>query len=149
MMLECSADGCSNLVTHETAVRCGVCRGTSRRDELQDGGTSPVVGVLLMFPVVITLAVSVMLWAGAFEESVDAHRRAAEVASWCARNPDREHPGEMECPSYGPRGWSCDPADLYPEVVLKCVPVDSDESTGNYMVVKAGTNGTAEAVDSR
>lgn len=105
------------------------------RDRIRDAATSPVVGVLLMLPVAVTLALSLMLYLDAYSANVDAKRRAAEKAAWCSRHPDRTWPGEGSCPSLGPRGYDCANARAFPEV-LKCVPVDGDEDPGNYTVIR-------------
>lgn len=148
--MRCSVEDCDRLVAlSRNAVRCDEHRDTDHRDELEDAGTSPVVGVLLMLPIAVSLALSVMLWAGAFEQAVDEQRKTAEVASWCSRHPDEEWPGERDCPSYGPRGWTCDPAEVFPESALKCVPVDGDEDTSDYTVVKGDPDGINRTVQTR
>lgn len=104
-------------------------------DRIRDAATSPVVGVLLMLPVAVTLALSLMLYLDAYSANVDAKRAATEKAAWCSRHPDRVWPGEGECPSLGPRGYSCEPGRVYGDV-LKCVPFGGDEDPGNYTVIR-------------
>lgn len=127
MILTCSTDGCTELVLERTAVRCRECRGTRRRDELEDAGTSPVVGVMLMLLVAMPTVLGIGMFLDSFERNLEVQREATERAAWCAEHPNREWPGEGECPDAGPRGFECEesPDGSY----LVCWDPDEDPPT--------------------
>lgn len=107
----------------------------------RDDATSPVVGVLLLLPIAVSLALAVALWASAHETVLRSERQAAERAAWCTTYPDLEWPGAGECPPYGPRGWECELGEVATEA-LKCVPVNGTTSPDGYTLLPAGGGGS-------
>ena len=80
-----------------------------------DDAVSAVLGALLMLalmmsmlPAMITLSNENKALAEARADETRAERERAELAAWCARNPDV---GEPTCQdAYPMRGYSCHPA---------------------------------------
>lgn len=103
----------------------------------RDQAASNMVAMLLGLGIVVTLVGPMWMLTDSIMDAMNAQRQAADKASWCARHPDRPWPGEGECPDPGPRGWECEPADHYQDV-LKCVAIDSDNEPYEYVVVHEG-----------
>lgn len=118
----------------------------SHGDE-RDRGTSNVIGLLMAMGIVVSLMGPVYMLAGSIMDTTQAQREAAEKAAWCSRNPDQEWPGEGECPTLGPRAWTCTEGSTINRT-LKCTPIDTPKEPDDYTILHTGNENLGTANDS-
>lgn len=77
---------------------------------MDEEGVTAVLGTVLMLALLLTLLPGAIMMRAAVSEEMDAQREAAELAAYCARNPDV---GPPVCDQRGPLpGYQCAQTEL-------------------------------------
>lgn len=73
-----------------------------------DQGMVPVMGILMLMPLIVVTVASAGLYLANVQDTLDAQADRAERAAWCAENPNQAWPGDGQCPEIEPRGYECE-----------------------------------------